>query len=34
LTAQALADVKGMPFNELAEQTTHNFFTLFSKATR
>ena len=28
-TAQFVADLKGLPFNEFAEQTTNNFFDLF-----
>lgn len=31
-TAQFIADLKGMPVEELARRTTENFFTLFSKA--
>lgn len=34
LTAQYLADLKGVPLATLAEATTQNFFTLFSRATR
>lgn len=33
-TAQYLADLKQVPLEELAEATTHNFFKLFSRATR
>jgi len=32
LTAEKAAEVKGIPFSELAEKTTENFFRLFSKA--
>ncbi len=32
--AQALADLKGITFEECAKQTTENFFTLFNKASR
>jgi TatD DNase family protein len=31
-TAAALAELKGVPVNELAQATTENFFRLFSKA--
>lgn len=31
-TAKVLATLKGVPFEELGAQTTHNFLTLFSKA--
>jgi len=31
-TAQYIADLRQMPFAQLAEQTTHNFFTLFKGA--
>jgi TatD DNase family protein len=33
-TAKVLADVRGVPVNEIAEQTTENFFRLFSKVPR
>lgn len=33
-TAALLADIRGVSLAELAEQTTQNFFNLFSKATR
>lgn len=32
LTAEYLAELKGIPFEELAQKTTANFFNLFSKA--
>lgn len=31
-TAEFIAELKGIPFEKLAEQTSNNFFTLFSKA--
>jgi TatD DNase family protein len=34
LTAEALAELKGISFEALAEQTTSNFFQLFTKAQR
>ena len=34
LTAQRLADIKGVSYEDLARITTDNFFTLFNKATR
>jgi TatD DNase family protein len=33
-TAKVLAEVRGVPFEELARQTTENFFRLFSKVPR
>ena len=33
-TAEVVADVKGISYPEMAEQTTNNFFTLFKKADR
>jgi TatD DNase family protein len=33
-TAQVLADVKGVPLDEIARQTTENFFRLFAKVPR
>jgi TatD DNase family protein len=33
-TAKVLADVRGMSADEIARQTTENFFTLFSKVPR
>ena len=33
-TAQFIADLKGVPYEEVAEATTNNFFELFSKAGR
>ncbi len=32
LTAEKLAEIKGLSYDELAKITTHNFFTLFDKA--
>jgi len=34
ITAQKMAEIKGLTLNEIASTTTHNFFTLFSKAVR
>ena len=33
-TAKVLAEVRGVPIDELARQTTENFFRLFSKVPR
>jgi TatD DNase family protein len=32
--AKVLAEVRGVPFDEIARQTTENFFKLFSKVPR
>ena len=34
LTARALAELKGVGFEDLATATTENFFRLFTKVTR
>ena len=33
-TAEMVAEIKGVPLSEIAQQTTNNFFNLFNRAVR